>query len=116
MRPTGKRKSLPSVGSEGTGPMSITYFALRRSSFPIWIPFLVELDADGLRDLHVLVHLAAQHVGELLRRLARDRLGAVRIHRGLELRRGDDRDDLAVQLVDHGPGHVGRTPDTEPEG
>src|SRR5690349_5942912 len=35
MRPTGKRASLPSTGSEGMGPMSMTYLALRRSSLPM---------------------------------------------------------------------------------
>src|SRR5438128_9714801 len=33
MRPTGKRRSLPATGNDGSAPMSITYLALRRSSF-----------------------------------------------------------------------------------
>src|SRR5512140_267417 len=33
MRPTGKRRSLPAIGRDGVGPMSMAYLALRRSSF-----------------------------------------------------------------------------------
>ena len=44
-----------------------------------------------------------------------ERLGAVRVHRGLELRRGDDGDDLPVQAVDDGLGHVRRPHDAEPQ-
>ena len=47
--------------------------------------------------------------------LLRDRLGAVGVHRGLELGRRDDRDDLLVQAIDDGLRHVGRAHDAEPQ-
>src|SRR3990172_4420313 len=43
MRPTGKRNSLPVTGSDGTGPMSIAYLALRRSTV---ICFLSQRDCS----------------------------------------------------------------------
>src|SRR5688500_5654236 len=39
MRPTGKRSSLPATASEGSGPISITYLAGRRSSFICCLTF-----------------------------------------------------------------------------
>src|SRR5689334_11871216 len=60
MRFTGKRMSVPATGSEGSGPMSMTYLALRRSSFIGLSSSGLSGDRGGLRGGDEL----AQHEGQ----------------------------------------------------
>src|SRR5450432_1991083 len=90
MRPTGKRASLPATGSEGSGPISITYLALRRSSFMVSLS--IGLVSESMLPCAFQAH-QRRHAEECVERVI-ETAAVHAVHRGV--REPRDLDQLLV--------------------